>query len=403
MTGNAAKSVAALSAYVCTLERIGEERSVGGKAWNLSRMLRLGVPVPRGFVVTDSAFQYFLDDNQLRDKIRELRDGVELSDLQSLRRASASIQAIVQAAAVPVIVRDAVHEGHRWLGTGQALIVRSSAVGEDSKGASFAGQLDSCRDVCSAVEIERALVRCWASCWSERALCYQLSRGVRIERMGVVVQEQVQPEAAGVLFTVSPDPSIRAAEMVGEYCLGHGEDLVSGRINPGRFTVSREGFRCRFLAEPMQPGIGPGLRYRLDEARIQILQHIGLLLEREFQGAQDIEWAIDHAGRVHIVQARPVTILKAGPQKDQTLCTYPDARTVVWSNANINENYPDPVSPFLYSVAADGYYHYFRNLAQAFGIAKDRIEAMEGPLRGIVGVHGAAPACITISLISTQP
>ncbi len=389
MRVNSTKSPAALSEYACSLDQITDEASVGGKAWNLSRMMRLGMQVPRGFVVTDSAFQRFLDDNRLRDSIRELIDGVEPSDFQSLRHASGSLQTIVRGATVPAVVREAVQKGYEQIGSGRTLIVRSSAVGEDSKSASFAGQLDSCRDICSAMDVELALVRCWVSCWSERALYYQLSRGVRIDRMGVVVQEQVHSKVAGVLFTASPDPAISASEMVGEYCLGHGEDLVSGRINPGRFTVSRDGLRCRFLADPVLSESKPHLSYRLDEERIQTLRQIGLSLEREFQGAQDIEWAIDQDEHVHIVQSRPVTILARGPRKDQARSMGQDAPLVVWSNANINENYPDPVSPFLYSMAADGYYYYFRNLARAFGIAKDRIRKMEGPLRGIIGVHGA--------------
>ena len=389
MTANASNPITATSAYICWLDQIMDEASVGGKAWNLFRMMRLGIQVPRGFVVTDSAFQHFLDDNGLRIPISELIDSVELSDLQSLRRASGAIQTIIKNATVPTEVREAVQLGYGQIGSSGTLIVRSSAVGEDSKNASFAGQLESCRDVCSARDVELALVHCWVSCWSERALYYQLSRGIRIDRMGVIVQEQVQPKVAGVLFTVSPDPAISASEMVGEYCMGHGEDLVSGRINPGRFTVSRDGVRCRFLADPVQPGIKPNHHYRPDETRIQTLSQIGLFLEREFQCAQDIEWAIDQDENVHIVQSRPVTILMTAPRKDLTYGTESDESQVVWTNANINENYPDPVSPFLYSMASDGYYHYFRNLAQVIGIAKGRVRKMEGALRGIIGVHNA--------------
>ena len=364
------------SPFVLPLDRVEDEGEAGGKAMALARMVRLGVPVPPAFVVTDSSFQLFLREGRLRERITEICDGVLVSDPESVRRASGAVQDLLREARIPESVRRAVREGCSLLTPGKERIVRSSAVGEDSRRLSFAGLLDSIRDVRSDEGLERALLRCWSSCWSERALSYQLSRGARIERMGVVVQEQVQPEVAGVLFTVSPDPSIGAGEMIGEYCLGHGEELVSGRINPGRFTVSREGFRCRFLAEPEQPG-GTRAPLRPGRDEIQSLQRIALLLEREFQGPQDIEWTMDARGGVQIVQSRPVT----APQ--------PNARQIVWSNANINENYPEPVSPFLYSVAADGYYHYFRNLALAFGISRRRVQAMEDSLRGIVGVHGA--------------
>ncbi|NQT38265.1 MAG: hypothetical protein HQ581_12285 [Planctomycetes bacterium] len=376
------------SPYVCALEQATDERSVGGKAWNLSRMLSLGVPVPPGIVVTDWSFQTFLDDNRLRGPIAEICDSVDPSDLETLKRAAASIRALVQGAVVPEEALEAVEACRHHLGDGQLLIVRSSAVGEDSSSASFAGQLDSFRDVRSREDLQIAIVGCWASCWSERALYYQHSRGVRIERMGVVIQDQVRSKVAGVLFSVSPEPSGKA-EMLGEFCPGHGEDLVSGRINPGRFSISRENAAYRFLAHPEQPDREGTSHDLLDGGKIRALHRIGLMLEREFRGVQDIEWTIDENDLIQIVQTRPVTV----PEKRTEPAGKPpvDAGVplVVWSNANINENYPDPVSPFLYSVAADGYYHYFRNLARAFGIAKSRIAAMDHLLRNTIGSHGA--------------
>ena len=62
---------------------------------------------------------------------------------------------------------------------------------------------------------------------------------------------------------------------------------------------------------------------------------------------------------------------------------------MLWSNANVSENFPEPVSPLLYSIASAGYYHYFRNLGRAFGVSRHRLALMDGPLRTIIGVHGA--------------
>jgi pyruvate,water dikinase len=84
-------------------------------------------------------------------------------------------------------------------------------------------------------------------------------------------------------------------------------------------------------------------------------------------------------GCLAIVQARPIT----------TRTDPADRSTVLWSNANVSENFPEPVSPLLYSIASVGYYHYFRNLGRAFGVSGHRLAAMDGPLRTIIGVHGA--------------
>ena len=117
----------------------------------------------------------------------------------------------------------------------------------------------------------------------------------------------VRSKAAGVLFTVSPEPSAEA-EMLGEFCPGDGDDLVSGRINPGRFSITREDAGYRFLAQPEQPDPDDTPDDLLDGMKIRTLHRIGLMLETEFGGAQDIEWTVDQNDLIQIVQARPVTI-----------------------------------------------------------------------------------------------
>ena len=109
-----------------------------------------------------------------------------------------------------------------------------------------------------------------------------------------------------------------------------------------------------------------------------------------FDRPQDIEWTIDADGRLWIVQARPITTAaerRPGPLRERRLSGA--ELHVQWSNANVNENFPEPISPLLYSIASAGYYHYFRNLGLSFGISRRRLAAMEQPLRQIIGVHGA--------------
>jgi pyruvate,water dikinase len=105
-----------------------------------------------------------------------------------------------------------------------------------------------------------------------------------------------------------------------------------------------------------------------------------LKLETHYQWPQDIEWSVDDSGILYIVQSRPIV---------KHPVTTDSGPMITWSNANVRENFPDPISPLLYSVASAGYSNYFRNLGLAFGISRQRIEAMEGPLTNIIGVHGA--------------
>ena len=92
-------------------------------------------------------------------------------------------------------------------------------------------------------------------------------------------------------------------------------------------------------------------------------------------------------GRLWIVQSRPITVASTAPAARGALAR--TRRPSCWSNANVNENFPQPITPLLYSIARTGYYHYFRNLARAFGLSRRRVAAMEQPLRHIIGVHGA--------------
>ena len=111
---------------------------------------------------------------------------------------------------------------------------------------------------------------------------------------------------------------------------------------------------------------------------------MGLAAETEFGAAQDVEWAIDGSGSLYVVQSRPITAPVTIPVAPAV-----NGRRISWSNANVNENFPRPISPLLYSIASAGYTHYFRNLAVACGVSPARVRAMEPAFRQIIGVHGA--------------
>ena len=347
---------------------------VGGKAHNLARLIAAGQPVPDGFVVTNDALAAFLDATDLRPAIESLRARLDLRSPMGIRCAGETIAALVSESSIPEAVDKALAAGLAELGPGP-VIVRSSAVGEDSAEASFAGQLDSIADVVGLGLARRALLRVWGSQWSPRVLSYQLSRQVALRGMGVVVQRQIASAVSGVLFTRAPGHS---RHMLIEYCAGAGEGLVSGRENPGRLLLSQDA-RERTVEARLehQPQVESLLT---DRALFQIVR-AGREIAELFGAPQDIEWTLEADGTLWILQARPITAAEPAP-------TVTSREQVYWSNANVNENFPRPISPLLYSIASAGYYHYFRNLGQAFGISRRRLRAMEQPLRQIIGVHG---------------
>ncbi len=233
-------------------------------------------------------------------------------------------------------------------------MVRSSAIGEDSEETSFAGQLDSFISTSTLEDILLQVNNCWASYNKENVKAYEKSSGKTLKGMGVVVQKLIEPDYAGVLFTRNPK---NEEEMLLEYVSGHGEKLVSGETTPTTCTYPRS-----LTATNQTP-------FRSSE-----IQKAGSDLELLYGFPLDIEWAVKN-NSLHIVQARPIT-------------TKAKSKSIYWSNTNVNENYPDAISPLLYSIARESYYHYFKNLSLLFSIPAESIKAMENSYSNVIGIWG---------------
>ena len=336
----------------------------GDKAANLARLLTLGCRIPDGVVLP----KIWLEEHLARCGLDEALLTVDQADETAWRAAASAIRASIVTNPLDPVLRAALAEidlrrrGHR-------LAVRSSALGEDSRELSFAGQLDTALGVAGIDALEDAVKRVWASLWSERCVAYQRRNACRLRALGVIVCEQIEPAFSGVLFTRAPAGSDCPSDsMLIEYCEGLGDKLVGGAVNPGTAVMAcSNGALIRGLAPP-----GSSTGARKPPAQLETLARGAIELEREFRVPLDIEWAIDPAGSVWFLQARPITAA---------------APPTVWSDANIAENFPDVVSPMLYSIARRGYSAYFRNLGVGFGISRERIEAMQEALDNIIGMH----------------
>ena len=263
-----------------------DESVYGGKASALARAVRAGLPVPPGLALAAS-----------------FMEAVGAGD----PAAAATL------AAVPLPA-----------GT---LAVRSSAIGEDSAAASFAGQHATLLNVRGEDEVLEAVRAVWRSGTTEAALAYRRRLGVEgPPRKGVVVQQLAVAEVAGVLFTVNPVTG--ADERVIEAAWGLGEAVVQGSVVPDRYRVSRAGALLewvpgymRVAVRPQEGGsvaeepLAPELAGApcLDDARIQALHQLALDCERVWDGAHDIEWAFAH-GELALLQRRAITRLPQGAE-----------------------------------------------------------------------------------------
>ncbi|MES2179657.1 MAG: PEP/pyruvate-binding domain-containing protein [Gemmatimonadota bacterium] len=346
---------------------------VGGKAHTLGRLMRRGVRVPEGFVLRCEALERHLEHAGIAGDIRSRCAGRDFIRAEDRAQASAEIRRLVCGASLPDDVQEALLAHARPLLERGSVVVRSSAVGEDSAAASFAGQLDSILHVTDDESLQCAVLACWASFWSERALFYRSARGIQPGGMGVIVQEQVHAHAAGVMFTDGGDGALLV-----EYAAGLGDALVAGAVDPARIRIDRKTGAVTSSGEQIPAAdivvlSTKGIASLIDAAR---------RIERELGSKQDVEWVMNSANELFVVQSRPITAsLAAPPAQCDT------APVVVWSNANVNENFPAPISPLLYSVASTGYTHYFRNLGRALGVSPRRLRAMEPAFAQIIGVH----------------
>jgi pyruvate, water dikinase len=258
-----------------------DESIFGGKAAALARAVRAGLPVPPGLALAASFV--------------EAVGGGE--------RAAAD-----ELAALPV--------------PAGPLAVRSSAIGEDSAAASFAGQHASMLNVCGGPALLEAVQAVWRSASSDAALAYRRRLGIEgPPRMGVVVQRLAAADVAGVLFTVNPVTG--AEERVIEAAWGLGEAVVQGMVVPDRYRVSPAGELLEWVPGHMRTAVRPraggsvaeeplaaGLDGApcLDDARILALHQLALDCERVWDGAHDIEWAFA-GGEVVLLQRRAITRL----------------------------------------------------------------------------------------------
>lgn len=270
---------------------LGEERATdkavfGGKGGTLGQLYRAGFPVPPGFVLSAGAYLDHLATLDLPARL----DGEPFAQWARM------VESEILAQPVPATAASAAANGTRHFPPGTPLIVRSSAVGEDSASDSFAGQLESISDV-QATDLSQAIRQVWASAWSPRAAAYRERRGLTgldDVPVAVLVQRFVEPDWAGVLFTRAPTPGDSGP--VVEAVRGRGEELVSGRVDPYRFWLGSTGDVLRTDHDGVTA---------LDTS-IPELHAVGSRLEGLFGSPQDVEWAIS-AGVLWIVQSRPIT------------------------------------------------------------------------------------------------
>jgi phosphoenolpyruvate synthase/pyruvate phosphate dikinase len=319
--------------------RRSDASEFGGKSANLGDLLAAGVPVPPGFAVGAGAFRAFVAETGLDGTIASALSRAPKGDVEAAGAASKAIDEAMRFAPLPEGLRDELAARYEGLGESTPVAVRSSALGEDSNDATFAGQQESFLWIRGVEQLCDAVRDCWASLYTTRAISYRADLGEGTEAMGVTVQQMVDAEVSGVMFTCNPvsgDSSMVAVNA----SWGLGIAVVGGETTPDDFLVSKvtgEIVRRTVNAKEIEyvvdaDGRGtvrvdvPTERREqpcLDEEQLAALVEIAKRVERHFGSHQDVEWALER-GRplpdsLHVLQSRPVTTLKPkGPKLSES-------------------------------------------------------------------------------------
>ncbi|RBI59763.1 pyruvate, phosphate dikinase [halophilic archaeon] len=318
----------AAGTYVITFDdaRATNRALVGGKGANLAQLVDADLPVPAGFCVTTAAYEELIDDPAIHEAIDELSD-LDPADTAAIADAGSELRARIQERSVPKEIRDAIKTALNEIASdrGQAYAVRSSATAEDLSEASFAGQQETFLNVRGADEIIARVRACMASLFTDRAITYRATNDIphREVSLAVVVQQMVEPDVSGILFTADPQTGNRHIASI-EAGLGLGEALVSGEVTADTVRVdTRTGEVLDYEVGEQQRAVRPTPEggtetVELDSSdrtsrvlsadQIQTLVEAGEEIETMFEYPQDIEWCLDE-GELSIVQARPITSL----------------------------------------------------------------------------------------------
>ena len=314
----------------------------GGKGANLAEMYNSKFPVPPAFIVTTDAYKFFIEKSGIKEKIDSIIDFIDVDNTKELEDKSKEIRQLITKAEMPQELKEEITDSYENLnvdknalqGAGRDALhilkysnepvfvaVRSSATTEDLEGSSFAGQQESYLNVKGNTELIESVKKVFASLFTARAIYYRKKRGFSKEKfaLAAVVQKMVDSDRSGVIF--SSNPVKENNNVVIEAVFGLGEGIVSGKIKPDNYEVTREleiinkeiAYKKMAITRNSQGdnqevhlNEDKGGQQVLTESQVKQLANIALKIETHYGIPQDIEFAIE-SGEIFIVQSRPIT------------------------------------------------------------------------------------------------
>jgi len=335
-----------MSENIVPLDQLGmnDVPRVGGKNASLGEMIKnlagLGVEVPGGFATTASAFDRFLDEAGIRERIHTRLDRLDADDTNQLALVGKEIRGWINDSPLPGELQAEITDAYRAMGVDgkdATVAVRSSATAEDLPDASFAGQQETYLNIKGIDQVLGAIKLVFASLFNDRAISYRVHQGFAHADVSLSagIQRMVRSDlaASGVMFSIDTESGFEDVVFITS-SYGLGETVVQGAVNPDEFYVYKNtlGVADRSIlmknrgsklikmiyAEDESPGkaictvdvdVADRNRFSIDDADLTALAKMAVTIEQHYGRPMDIEWAKDgENGRLYIVQARPETV-----------------------------------------------------------------------------------------------
>lgn len=316
---------------------------VGGKSSSLGEMTSsMDVPVPYGFATTARAYQYFMQQTGLNDKVNSLLESIkDYEDSNELHAACEQIRNLIVDAKMPDDLASDIKEAYAQLAEkmGQVdpfVAIRSSATAEDLPNASFAGQQESYLNIKGAADVVDRVQQCYSSLFTDRATYYRHKQGFPHEKVALsaAVQMMVFSKASGIMFSVNVADGDES-KIVIDAIYGLGEYIVLGKVTPDHFVVDKQSMKIvekniiKQQVELMRVPDGGTIEQEvpqvlqnkqvLTDAQVIELAGYAKEIERHYGCFMDMEYALDaNTNRLWIVQARPETVWSQRKKHKQT-------------------------------------------------------------------------------------
>ncbi|MGK5091964.1 phosphoenolpyruvate synthase [Deltaproteobacteria bacterium TL4] len=370
---------------------------LGGKAANMAWMTRNGFPVPDWVVVTTHAYDEHLRQDGLKEWVELQMELVRSSEKEALPKILAEIRKRVAATALPPSVEEGLARAlavvNDW--ENEYFAVRSSVVGEDAAGASFAGQMESFLFQKGKEGITRSIRKCFASAFTDRAILYRIQKKLPLLKIeaAVIVQVMVEGRVSGVMFTAHPANGSRKHALVSSG-YGIGEGIVSGLCNTDEYTVGLEDqtvskiinqkdtqmiFNKETGSGVLEVPVAANLHAKpsLTDAEVLRLVDCGRMIAQKLRHPQDIEWAF-RGDELYILQTRPITQLP--PPSN------PKGELIVWDNSNIQESFNGVTTPLTFSFANLFYREMYTQTMRIMELTEKEIQEHAPVVNNLLGL-----------------